>query len=102
VWYWVVTPSIGRQIHCEAGWLGLTTGKDRHSAWHHGRADEVFDVLSVPQIAFHTLSGVIGNWKSVTPSGVSASRTTLSIAAGAPIEPASPQPLAPSALWGQG
>src|ERR1700747_1139483 len=37
-----------------------------------------------------------------TPRGASASSTALTTAAGAPIEPASPQPLAPSGLWVQG
>ena len=40
--------------------------------------------------------------RSVTPRGASASSTALTTAAGAPIEPASPQPLAPSGLWVQG
>src|SRR5262245_14922615 len=40
--------------------------------------------------------------RSVTPRGASASSTALTTAAGEPMEPASPQPLAPSGLWVQG
>jgi hypothetical protein len=44
-------------------------------------------------------SGVGGIARSVTPREASAALTT---AAGAPIEPASSQPLAPGGLWVQG
>src|SRR5215813_10715866 len=49
-------------------------------------------------IARHTRPGVAGIARSVTPSGASALITAFMIAAGAPIVPASPQPLAPSGL----
>jgi len=42
--------------------------------------------------------GVAGMARSFTPSGESALTTAFIIAAGAPIVPASPQPLAPSGL----
>ena len=50
----------------------------------------------------HICSDVIGISRSVTPRPASASSAALTTAAGAPIEPASPQPLAPSGLWVQG
>ena len=53
-------------------------------------------------IARQTASDVSGMSMSVTPSGDSASRTALTIAAGAAIAPASPQPLAPRGLCVQG
>src|SRR5262249_28820453 len=56
----------------------------------------------LPIMARHTRYGVAGISRSVTPSGVSASRSALTTAAGAPIAPDSPQPLAPSGLWVQG
>ena len=40
--------------------------------------------------------------RSLTPSGRKASRTAPAMAAGAPIGPASPQPLAPSGIVGAG
>jgi hypothetical protein len=46
----------------------------------------------------HICSGVSGISRSATPRPASASRAALTTAAGAPIEPASPQPLAPSGL----
>src|SRR5262245_65414508 len=53
-------------------------------------------------IACQTRSGVSGISRSVTPRGARASSAALTSAAGEPIEPASPQPLAPSGLWVQG
>ena len=47
----------------------------------------------------HSLSGVAGMSRWRIPSGFSASTRALVIAAGAPIAPASPQPLTPSGLW---
>jgi hypothetical protein len=49
-------------------------------------------------IARHTWPLVAGMARSRTPSGASASTTAFMTAAGAPIVPASPQPLAPSGL----
>src|SRR5277367_5316306 len=49
-------------------------------------------------ITRHSFSGVAGMSKCRTPSGFSASTRALVIAAGAPIAPASPQPLTPSGL----
>ena len=40
--------------------------------------------------------GVIGEWRSSTPSGLSASLTALAIAAGGAMAPPSPMPLAPN------
>src|SRR5262249_53405573 len=54
--------------------------------------------LRAARIARHTRSGVIGMAMSRTPSGPSASSTAPTSAAGAAIEPASPQPFAPSGL----
>src|SRR5438105_1209385 len=64
------------------------------------------DVLSVAHWASHLASrskckircGVIGISKMPTPNGPSASETALSTAAGAPIVPPSPTPLAPVML----
>ena len=53
---------------------------------------------SWPRSPRHTRSGVAGMSRSPTPSGASASTTAFMIAAGAPIAPASPQPLTPSGL----
>src|SRR3984893_2071273 len=50
----------------------------------------------------HSLSGVAGMSRCRMPSGFSASTRALVIAAGAPIAPASPQPLTPSGLWVHG
>ena len=47
------------------------------------------------EIVCHTCSGVAGMARSFTPSGASALINAFIIAAGAPIVPASPQPLAP-------
>src|SRR3970282_1830114 len=47
-------------------------------------------------------SGWGGFSLSRPPSGASASTMALIVAAGAPIAPASPQPLTPSGLWVQG
>ena len=49
-------------------------------------------------IAFHTRCGDAGMSRCLTPTGASASCTAFIIAAGAPMAPASPQPLAPSGL----
>ena len=49
-------------------------------------------------MARYTRPGVAGIARSVTPSGASALTTAFIIAAGAPIVPASPQPLASSGL----
>ena len=49
-------------------------------------------------IARHTWPLVAGMARSRTPSGASASTSAFMTAAGAPIVPASPQPLAPSGL----
>src|SRR5215470_8679090 len=62
------------------------------------------DVLLVAHHALHPASrskceircGVIGISKMQTPNGASASETALSTAAGAPIVPPSPTPLAPA------
>ena len=54
------------------------------------------------RIAAQTRSGRSGIARSRMPSGASASTTALTIAAGAPTEPASPAPLAPSGLTGVG
>ena len=50
----------------------------------------------------HTFCGVSGISILVMPSGASASNTALTIAGGAAIQPASPTPLAPSGLEGEG
>src|SRR5438128_9403676 len=47
-------------------------------------------------------SGVSGMSMVLIPSGARASRTALTMAGGAPIQPASPTPLAPSGLRGEG
>jgi 3-hydroxyacyl-CoA dehydrogenase len=52
--------------------------------------------------ARQTFSGVIGMSIVVTPWGARASSTALTIAAGAPVAPASPAPLTPIGLCGQG
>ena len=52
-------------------------------------------------MARNTRSGVAGMSRAVTPSGASASSTAFMMAGGAPIVPASPQPLAPSGLCAQ-
>jgi len=49
-------------------------------------------------MASHTRSEVAGMSISTMPSGANASTTAFMIAAGAPMVPASPQPLAPSGL----
>src|SRR4029453_4131177 len=54
------------------------------------------------RILRHTCSAVSGISKSVTPNGASASSAAPTTAAGAPMAPASPQPLAPRGLWVQG
>ena len=52
-------------------------------------------------MARHTRSGVAGMSISMIPSGANASTTAFMIAGGAPMVPASPQPLAPSGLCAQ-
>ena len=51
-------------------------------------------------IAAQILCGVAGMVSCVTPAGLRASNTAFMTAIGAPIAPASPQPLAPSGLLG--
>src|SRR5260221_3167185 len=62
--------------------------------------------LSVPLRAACTsaqiLSGLSGISMVLIPSGARASSTALTIAGGAPIQPDSPTPLAPSGLVGEG
>src|SRR5580658_1325179 len=53
-------------------------------------------------IARHTRSDVAGISRSLMPSGASAFTTAFITAAGAPMAPASPQPLTPSGLCVQG
>ena len=55
-----------------------------------------------PWIAFHTLSGLAGIGTSVTPRPDRASTMALITAGAAPIVPASPMPLTPSGLVGDG
>jgi hypothetical protein len=52
-------------------------------------------------MARHTRSEVAGMSISTMPSGANASTTAFMIAAGAPMAPASPQPLTPSGLCAQ-
>src|SRR5271170_363877 len=66
-----------------------------HPAGERNQAEPEFCALA---IARHTVSGVNGMSISVTPRGASASSTALTIAAGAAIAPASPQPFAPRGL----
>ena len=58
--------------------------------------------MSATLNASQTREDVKGRSTCGTPSGVSASATAFAIAAGAPIEPASPTPFAPSGLSGEG
>ena len=53
-------------------------------------------------MAFHTVCAVAGKGMSLMPIDHSASVIALITAAGAPIAPASPQPLTPSGLCVQG
>src|SRR5712691_11744584 len=53
-------------------------------------------------IADHTRGAVSGMSRCVTPSGASASMTALTTADVEPIAPASPQPLTPNGLTGEG
>ena len=55
-------------------------------------------VLRADWIACHTRCGVAGMSMSLTPTAASASCTAFISAGGAPIAPASPQPLTPSGL----
>ena len=53
-------------------------------------------------MAFHTLWGEAGMGTSVTPRPERASTTALMTAGAAPMVPASPMPLTPMALVGEG
>src|SRR5262249_22269454 len=54
------------------------------------------------RIAVRTCSACSGMSRCVTPSGARASRTALTMAGGAPMAPASPMPLMPSGVNGDG
>src|SRR5262245_34847499 len=67
-----------------------------------GQPDLQWGFQAACRILRHTCSDVSGMSRSTMPRGVSASSAALITAAGAPMAPASPQPLAPSGLWVQG
>src|SRR5262249_32449901 len=79
----------------------IAAGQQAVNRWARGHGQAYAD-LFFSRIRRHTCSDVSGISRSVTPSEASASSAAPTSAAGAPIEPASPQPLAPSGLWVQG
>src|SRR5215831_8884797 len=91
-------------LRCQShpGWTrGAISRRRRVAAWARRRAQGqrgVQELWSAVQIR----AGVSGMSRWVTPYGDSASTAAFTTAGGAPMQPASPTPLAPRGLRGEG